>query len=172
VGDTIVSVDGRSIKNGDELVADIAGRKPGAKLALGYLRNGRKDEATVTVADRAKLFASRLGEDDESGEESAPKQSKLGVSVRPISSEIADRLNIPAGQGVIVQDVKAGSFGDDVGLTRGDVVLEINKQRVNNEEDFDRIQAGLRSGQDVVFLVRQRGGGRNDGTIFLAGTLP
>jgi hypothetical protein len=34
------------------------------------------------------------------------------------------------------------------------------------------VQAGLKSGQDVVFLVRQRGAGRNDGTIFLAGTLP
>ncbi|HEY8671148.1 MAG TPA: Do family serine endopeptidase [Terriglobales bacterium] len=172
VGDTIVSADGRPIKNGDELVGDIAGRKPGAKLALGYVRNGKKAEATVTVADRAKLFASRLGDDEESGEESAPKQSKLGLTVRPITPEIADRLNIQSGQGVIVQDVKASSFADDVGLTRGDVVLEINKQPVNNEEDFDRIQAGLKSGQDVVFLVRQRGGGRNDGTIFLAGTLP
>jgi serine protease Do len=124
------------------------------------------------VADRAKLFASRLGDDEESGEESIPKQSKLGLTVRPITPEIADRLNIQSGQGVIVQDVKASSFADDVGLTRGDVVLEINKQPVNNEEDFDRIQAGLKSGQDVVFLVRQRGGGRNDGTIFLAGTLP
>jgi hypothetical protein len=52
------------------------------------------------------------------------------------------------------------------------VILEINKQKVNNQDDFDRVQAGLKSGQDVVFLVRQRGAGRNDGTIFLAGTLP
>jgi serine protease Do len=92
--------------------------------------------------------------------------------VRGLTPEIADRLNVPSGKGVIVQDVKNGSFADDVGLTRGDVVLEINKQSVNNEDDFDRIQSGLKGGQDVVFLVRQRGGGRNDGTIFLAGTLP
>jgi hypothetical protein len=43
---------------------------------------------------------------------------------------------------------------------------------VNGVDDFDRVQSGLKSGQDVVFLVRQRGAGRNDGTIFLAGTLP
>ena len=59
-----------------------------------------------------------------------------------------------------------------MGLTRGDVILEVNKQPVNSQEDFDKIQAGLKSGQDVVFLVRQRGAGRNGGTIFLAGTLP
>jgi serine protease Do len=172
VGDTIVSVDGKTVKNGDELVSDIASRKPGSKVALGYYRNGKKDEAQVTVADRAKLFASRLGEDEEGGPESAPKQSKLGVTVRALTPEMADRLNVPSGQGVVVQDLKPGSFGDDVGLTRGDVILEINKQKVNSTEDFDRIQSGLKSGQDVVFLVRQRGAGRNDGTIFLAGTLP
>ncbi len=172
VGDTIFSVDGKQVKTGDELVSDIARRKPGEKIALGYFRNGKKEETSVTVADRAKLFASRLSEDEESSEESAPKQSKLGATVRALTPEIADRLNVPSGKGVIVQDVKNGSFADDVGLTRGDVVLEINKQSVNNEDDFDRIQSGLKSGQDIVFLVRQRGGGRNDGTIFLAGTLP
>ena len=96
----------------------------------------------------------------------------MGVTVRSLTPEMADRLNVPAGKGVVVQDVKPGSFRDDVGLTRGDVVLEINKQPVNSDDDFDRVQSTLRSGQDVVFLVRQRGGGRNDGTIFLAGTLP
>jgi len=85
---------------------------------------------------------------------------------------MADRLDIASGKGVIVQDVKPGSFADDTGLTRGDVILEINKQPVNSEEDFNRIQSTLKSGQDVVFLVRQRGAGRQDGTIFLAGTLP
>jgi serine protease Do len=172
VGDTIVSVDGKPIKNGDELVSDIANRKPGAKANLGYVRGGKKQETAVTVADRAKLFASRLGDEEEGGEESAPKQSKLGLTVRALTPDMADRLNAPSGSGVIVQDVKPGSFADDVGLTRGDIILEINKQPVNGTDDFDKVQAGLKSGQDVVFLVRQRGAGRNDGTIFLAGTLP
>jgi serine protease Do len=172
VGDTISSVDGRPVKNGDELVADIASRKPGAKVTLGLIRGGKKQETTVTVADRAKLFASRLGEEEDNNDSSTPKESKLGLSVRAVTSDIADRLDIPAGKGVIVQDVKPGSFADDVGLSRGDVILEINKQPVNTEDDYTRISSTLKSGQDVVFLVRQRGAGRQDGTIFLAGTLP
>jgi serine protease Do len=172
VGDTIVSVDGKPVKNGDELVSDIASRKPGSKVPLGFVRNGKKQDATVTVADRAKLFAARLGDDDEGGEEAAPKESKLGLTVRAVTSDMADRLDIPAGKGVIVQDVKPSSFADDVGVTRGDVILEINKQQVNSEDDFTRVSSSLKSGQDVVFLVRQRGTGRQDGTIFLAGTLP
>ena len=170
VGDTITSVDGKPVKNGDELVADIASRKPGSKVNLGFMRNGKKQDAAVTVADRAKLFASRLGDDDEGSGQEGPKESKLGLTVRAITPDLADRLSIPAGKGVIVQEVKSASFADDVGLTRGDVILEINKQPVNGEEDFNRVASSLKSGQDVVFLVRQRGG--QQGTIFLAGTLP
>jgi S1-C subfamily serine protease len=59
-----------------------------------------------------------------------------------------------------------------VNLGRGDIILEINKQPVNSEEDFARIESSVKSGQDVVFLVRPRGSGRQDGTIFDAGTLP
>ena len=172
VGDTIISVDGKSIKNGDDLVLDIASRKPGTKVNLGLVRNGKKQDAVVTVADRAKLFATRLGEDEENSSEASPKESKLGLTVRAVTNDIADKLEIPAGKGVIVQDVKPSSFADDVGLSRGDVILEINKQPVNSEDDFSRVASSLKSGQDVVFLVRQRGSGRQDGTIFLAGTLP
>jgi serine protease Do len=172
VGDTIVSVDGKDVKTGDELVEDIASRKPGTKVPLGFIRSGKKQETTVTVADRAKLFAARLGEEDENGDESAPKPSKFGLTVRVITPEMADKLEIPAGKGVIVQDVKPGSFADDAEVARGDVILEVNKQPVSNEQDFNRIQSSLKSGQDVVFLVRRRGAGNDEGTIFLAGTLP
>ncbi len=172
VGDTITGIDGKDVKNGDELVADIASRKPGSKAKLAFVRNGKRQDTTVTVADRAKLFAARLGEDEEQGEETAPKPSKFGLTVKPLTPDMADRLGVPAGKGVVVSDVKPGSFADDVGLNRGDVILEINKQPVNSEEDFNKVQGSMKSGQDVVFLVRPRGSGPQDGTIFLAGTLP
>ncbi len=172
IGDTITSVDGKEVKSGDDLVADIASRKPGSKAKVTFVRNGKKQEATVTIADRSKLFAARLGEEDENQGEEAPKPSKLGVTVRSITPDLADRLGIAAGKGMVVQDVKQGSFAEDLGLNRGDVILEVNKQPVNSAEDFSKIEASLKSGQDVVFLVRPRGARAQDGTIFLAGTLP
>src|ERR1039458_9279308 len=172
IGDTITSVDGKDVKSGDDLVADIASRKPGSKAKLAFVRNGKREDATVTIADRSKLFASRLGEEDENQSEEAPKASKFGITVRGITSDLADRLSIAAGKGVVVQDVKQGSFAEDLGLNRGDVVLEVNKQPVNNADDFLKIEASLKSGQDVVFLVRPRGSRPQDGTIFLAGALP
>ncbi len=172
IGDTITSVDGKDVKSGDDLVADIASRKPGSKAKLAFVRNGKKQDATVTIADRSKLFASRLGEEDENQSEESPKASKFGITVRGITSDLADRLSIPAGKGVVVQDVKQGSFAEDLGLNRGDVILEVNKQPVNSPDDFTKIESSLKSGQDVVFLVRPRGARAQDGTIFLAGTLP
>ena len=172
VGDTITSVDGKKVSKGGELVGDIASRKPGSKVSLGFLRNGKAQETSVTIADRAKLFAARLGDEQDNEDDSTPKQSKFGVTVRKVTPEMADRLDMAAGKGVIVQDVKPGSFAEDVNLGRGDIILEINKQPVNSEDDFAKIESSLKSGQDVVFLVRQRGSTRQDGTIFLAGTLP
>jgi serine protease Do len=154
------------------LVADIDARKPGAKVQLDFMRNGKKQDTTVTIADRSKLFAARLNDDEEGNDESTPKQDKFGINVRNLTPEMADKLDMPAGKGVIVQDVKPGSFAEDINLGRGDVILEVNKQPVNNEQDFARVEAGLKSGQDVVFLVRPRGSSRQDGTIFVAGTLP
>lgn len=172
VGDTITAVDGRDVKSGDDLVADIASRKPGSKAKLTYIRNGKKDSTSVTITDRSKLFAARLGEEEEGQGAEEPKPSKSGLTVRGITPELADRLNIPAGKGVVVQDVKQGSFAEDVGLNRGDVILEVNKQPVNTPDDFTKVESSLKSGQDVVFLVRPRGSRAQDGAIFLAGTLP
>jgi serine protease Do len=171
-GDTITTVDGKKVTKGTELVAEIASRKPGSKVALGFLRNGKAQEASVTVADRAKLFAARLNEDDGDNDSSTPKQSKFGITVRKLTPEMAERLDMPSGKGVIVQDVKPGSFAEDINLSRGDVILEINKQPVNGEDDFAKVESSMKSGQDVVFLVRPRGSTAQDGTIFMAGTLP
>jgi len=157
VGDTITTVDGKKVTKGSELVADIASRKPGSKVALGFVRNGKQQDTSVTIADRAKLFAARLNDEEGGNDESTPKQDKFGITVRKLTPEMAEKLDMSAGKGVIVQDVKPGSFADDINLGRGDVILEVNKQAVNSEDDFARVESSLKSGQDVVFLVRPRG---------------
>ena len=170
-GDAVIAVNGKKVGNGNELVNEISNLAPGSKAKIAYLRNGKEAETSVTIADRAKLFSDRLGTDEDTNDQEQPTESKLGITVKPLSGDLADRLGTQAGKGVIVQDVKPNSFAEDVGLGRGDVILEVNKQPVNNEDDFRKLQASLKSGQDVVFLVRQ-GRGRNAGTIFLGGTLP
>ncbi len=171
-GDTIVSVNGKPIKSGNELVNDIVDRKPGSSVKIDFINNdGKRQSATVAIDDRSKLYANRFSDEGEGGGvETEPTPSKLGATIRNVTPEIADQLHIPASRGVLIQSVKPGSFADDIGLQRGFVILQINKQPVNNEADFNRIVSSLKSGQDVAMLVRQRG--PNAPTAILAGQLP
>jgi serine protease Do len=171
-GDAIVSVGGKTVNNGDELVNEVSSRHPGDKLAIGYLRDGKQQEATVVVADRNKVFGTQLGTAEDDTEEQAPKEGKLGITVKPVPSSTAKRLNLQANQGLLVLDVKPGSFADSVQLGRGDVILEVNRQPVSDPAQLAKIEAGLKSGQDVVFVVRQAGQGREAQNSFLGGTLP
>lgn len=170
--DTITAVNGKPIKSGDELVTLISSTRPGNKINLTYVRNGQQKEASVTVADRAKLFADRTDQaSDDTPEEDEPKPTKLGVTVKAVTPEMAERMGTPEGKGVQVVDVKPDSFADDLQLQPGMIILKVNKQPVNNEEDFRKATAQLKSGQDVVFLVHF-GRGANAGNQFISGTLP
>jgi serine protease Do len=171
--DTITAVNGKNIKNGDELVNLISATKPGSKLNVTYMRNGQEKQATVVAADRAKLFADRTDQSgsDDTPEDSEPVPTKLGITVKPVSPEMAERVGTPEGKGVQVMDVKPDSFGDDLGLAPGMVILKVNKQAVNSEEEFRKITSQLKSGQDVVFLVHA-GRGAAGGNAFVSGTLP
>jgi serine protease Do len=169
--DTITAVNGKPVKSGDELVSMISATKPGNKIALSVMRNGKPKEIDVTVADRAKLFGDRTEEADESTTEGEASPAKLGVTVRTLTQEQADQLGITGGKGVLVTDVKPDSFADDIGVQRGYVILKVNGHSVNSEEEFRKATTQLKSGQDVVFLVRT-GRGQNAGNVFLSGTLP
>jgi serine protease Do len=169
--DTITAVNGKQIKSGDELVNLISATRPGNKLNVTYLRNGQEKQATVVVADRAKLFNDRTDQPDDAPSESEPAPTKLGITVKAVTPEMAERMGTPEGKGVQVTDVKPDSFGDDIQLQPGMIILKVNKQPVNSEEDFRKATSQLKSGQDVVFLVRA-GRGPNGGNTFISGTLP
>ncbi len=169
-GDTITSVNGKPVKNGDELVEIIANTKPGNQVKLGYIRDGKDKGTSVTIADRAKLFGERLGLTSDDETQGEPQESKFGITVEALTPEVAEQLNLPSsGGGVVVTDVRSGSFADDIGLNRGDVILEMNRQKINSPQDLRRLQGSVHKGQDVVFLVRPRG--RDSGTVFLGGPL-
>jgi len=170
--DTITAVDGKKVANGDELVAEISSHKPGSKVKLTVIRDGKTMEFSCGIEDRTKLVGTANNSDsDDEDSDAKPTSAKLGVSVRNITPDIAERFNVTANKGLLVTDVKAGSFAEDLGLNRNDVILEVNRQPVNSEDAFRKIQSSLKSGSDVVVLVHQ-GRGKNGGTNLLTGTLP
>jgi len=168
-GDIVTAIDGRAIKDGDDLVNEIASRRPGSTVRLGYLRDGKQADTTVTIGDREKVFAD-LGvaqtekDQDEKGDAG---EAKLGLVVREVSPSTAAKLHTP---GVVVQSVRSGSFADLQGLEPGLVIIRINKQPTGTKDQYDAIVGKLKSGDDVVFEVvdpRHPGNGIN----YLAGTL-
>ena len=141
-GDTIVSVNGKTVASGDELVAEISAIKPGSTAKIGYVRNGKQSTADVTIADRQKLFATRLGGDDEGGEEAqAPGEQAWSERPRPHARDRraheAAQLQGRDGAG---RESPAALATTSV-VSRGDVILEINKQPVNSEADFRKVES-------------------------------
>ncbi len=170
-GDIIVTIDGRSIKDGDDLVNDIAARKPGTTVKIGYVRGGKEQTTTVTIGDRAKVFeATNNGapEDSQGQDQENGGEGRLGLSVGNLPSEAVAKTGI---HGVLIQSTKPGSFADEIGLQQGQVVVSVNKRPVANKQEFDSAISGLKSGQDVVFeLVNPQR--PKDGSQFAGGTLP
>jgi serine protease Do len=169
-GDIITTVDGKPIKDGDALVTDIAARKPGSTVHLGYVRAGQTSTASLTIADRAKLYAAQpASPGGENGPESAPNASegKLGITVEAVPAALASK----GIKGVLVTQVKPGSFADESGLTSGLVITEINRQPVTSMDQFQSLVSGLKPGQDVGFRVVDSRNPTAGGT-YLGGTLP
>jgi serine protease Do len=169
-GDIITTVDGNPIKDGDALVTDIAARKPGSTVHLGYVRGGQTSNATLTIADRAKLYAAQpVSQNGENGPESAPNASegKLGITVEAVPTALAAK----GVHGVLVTQVKPGSFADECGLAPSLVITEINKQPITSIDQFQSLVSALKPGQDVAFRVVDSRNTSAGGT-YLGGTLP
>jgi len=152
IGDIIVSIDGRSIKDGDELVSEIASRRPGSTVRLGYLRDGKQGDTTVTIGDRDKVFADLGGAqiEKDSDEKGDAGEAKLGIVVRDASAATTAKLHV---SGVVVQSVRSGSFADLQGIAPGLLIVRINKQPTGTKDQFDAIVSKLKNGDDVVFEV-------------------
>ena len=152
-GDVISSINGRAIKDGDDLVSDISARKPGSSISLGYMRDGKQMTATVTIGDRSKMTDLLAANDDDNGtEKSGPdaSQTKVGLTVTDLPQ------NAPAGlHGVLIQAVKPGSFADELrpGLAAGLVITAVNRKPIHNKREYDDAIAGLKSGSDLVFEI-------------------
>jgi serine protease Do len=152
VGDIITTVDGRSIKDGDDLVNEITTRRPGSTIRLGYMRDGKPGDTTATIGDLDKVFADQANQQAEAGpdDQGDAGEAKLGMVVREVSPATAAKLHMP---GVVIQSVRTGSFADLQGLAPGLVIVRINKQPTGTKPQFDAVVGKLKMGDDVVFEV-------------------
>jgi serine protease Do len=175
--DVITAVNGKPVKRGQDLIDTVADSPVGSTVRLNVIRDKKPMTVEVTIGDRSKVFASQFGQ-NRSDEQETPGESarKFGMSVQSLRQSDRESMNFKGQGGVMVASVEPGSFADDIGLLKGDVIVELNRQRVNNPEDITRIQNTLKPGDPVAFhIMRQAGGPRGGGdwqSAFLAGQMP
>jgi S1-C subfamily serine protease len=139
------------------------------------MRGGTQHEADVTVEDRAKLFPDRISSVNQEQSPAQPAQAApadFGLRVEDIGSNGTRRADFRDSRGAVVAQVDPATFAEDVGFMRGDLIQEMNHQPVNSAADYQRLAAGLKPGQDVVFKVLRHADNERVLTIFLAGLVP
>src|SRR6202453_4235240 len=169
-GDVIVSIDGRNIKDGDDLVADISARHVGSTVKLGFLRDGKQNSANVVIGDRAKTYADITGQPDDTStpQETDAGEGKLGITASAIPPSLSAKVGIKGG--VVVTNVRPGSFADEIGLGKGQIITAINRKPVTDEASYRVIVSTLKSKDDVVFVIQSAT--QKNLNSYVGGTLP
>ncbi len=153
-GDVILQLNGKAVNDSNELRNEVAANPPGTEVTLTIWRNGSQQQVRVRLgtltAESAEEGAGQQGGEPASG-------GKLGISVEPLTPEIASQLRLRRGtQGVVIDSVDPDGPAAEQGLQQGDVIQEVNRQPVRSPEDLR--SALQKSGNRPVLLLINRGG--------------
>ena len=153
-GDVIESLNGQKVTDFNTLRNRVADAGPGATAELVIVRDGAEKHVSVKLdeADPGKN-ARRGGESDSPGDDKAA----LGVSVAPLTPELAQRLGAPKNvDGLLVQDVNPDGRAADAGIQQGDIIQAVNRQPVKT---VDELRTAIRKSTDkpALLLINRQG---------------
>jgi len=165
-GDIVLSVDGHKVRETRDLIDYVSSQKPGQKVDVELLRDGKRVRKTVELAERQEV-----------GEETAEAESDqdggiewLDLDYQALTPQLRQSLGLPDSlRGVVIREVGASSPLYDEGVSPGDVVTEVNGEPVGGVEDFEAAVQAAASGSYIRLYVRRidpRQGG--DGVGFFA----
>ncbi len=166
-GDIITAINGEKIDDGNVLRNKIAGTLPGTEIKITVLREGQPVELNVTLDEFESDTASNVQQPGAAPNSAEPSSGKLGLTLQPVTPQVAKELNLTnANEGVVVTAVDDSGPGAEAGITRGDIILEVNRRSVSSAE---QVQTALeaagarpilllitRSGQTAYVTVRPR----------------
>jgi serine protease Do len=147
-GDVIIEYNGKEVSQMSMLPAMVANTSVGEKAKLVMIRDGKKQNITVEIGrleDEEVVVA-----DAETG-----TSKKLGMSVQELTPKIAESLGIEETQGLIVSDITPGSAAAEVGILRGDIILEINRQKVENVAQYKKALQAAQDKKSILLLIKR-----------------
>jgi serine protease Do len=146
-GDVIIEFKGESVETFHDLPAMVAAIQPGEKVSLKILREGKEIDIEVTVDE--------LKDEREAKAEPAPKADIVGLKVKPVPPEQAERLGLEEDAGVMVSGVGPGSAAGEAGIQKGDIILEINRKPLAGIDDYREVMKAIEDDESVLMLVRR-----------------
>src|SRR6185503_1104250 len=163
--DVIFALDNQPVNDPNSFRNHIASTAPGSEVTLTILRDNREQKIRATLGEFKPESESETGRDNSPG---TTGQGKLGLTLIPLTPEIAAELNLRAGtQGVVVDAVEPAGPGAAAGLSRGDVIQEVNRQPISSATELrDAIDKNgakpaliliIRRGNPIYVTVRPRG---------------
>ena len=173
-GDVIVALNGKPVREGNDLVNPITATPVGTTVTVGVMRDGKRQDFKVTIGDIAQVFPEDYGGASQQGA-TRPEgtTSKFGMDIQNMTDQWRQANGVKQAGGVRIVSVKPDSFAEGIGLQPGDVLLAINRTPVNSVEEVNRAQGNLKPGDAVQLRVLRRNGRNGDWTpLFVAGMLP
>ena len=168
-GDIVLRVDSREVTPEATLSYIVANIKPGTRIPLDILREGKPLKLTATIGARPpeeKLAQSNFNPEENKDfdkqtdtPDSKVIRDKLGLSVIPLDAEIARALGMTADVKGIVVDVPGAGTAAQVGLRRGDVIVSANYKPVTTAAGLaTAVKEAQAAGRGAILLgVKRRG---------------
>ena len=162
-GDVIRSVNGKKIKDSQQLRLMVSQSAPGSKVTLTFLRseNGKKpvEKTATAVLGTLPGQGNAKGENQPEEGNGSSYDSLDGVEVTDIDAEARQQYHIPSAvHGAIVTSVDENSNAADAGVREGDVILEINRQPVHNADDAVKLSEKAHGNRVLLRVWRQNEG--------------
>jgi Do/DeqQ family serine protease len=160
--DVITAINGTAVGDANELRNLVAATQPGTEVTLDILRDGREQQVKVTLGELTAAAEPARGGGGGGGVEEQGDGGKLGVTVTPLTPEVASRLQVPEDkQGLVVTGVEQGGPAAEAGVREGDLIEQANRQPVRTIEELRAAIQG--AGERPLLLLVTRG----EGSIFV-----
>jgi len=153
--DIIIAFDGKDIKDRDELRLTVSATTVGKNVKVDVLRKGEKKTFDLKVAELQDTEETETS--SKSLNRGTNNTNQLGLKVGEITPERASQYNLTEKSGVIILQVENNSPAEEAGLAAGMIIVEIDREKITDVNQFNKKIKGYKTGDTILFKVKTEG---------------